>query len=128
MTFGATRLVQHIIVVNVEFAEKCGQIENEPIVFSIVLSRQPSPALLFFKSIEVETKFPFTNSISEFSRSQDPSATFGRLARVVTNDKFPLHKGVIVQPLSRAWLGTHEACANCLTLLGRATVERLLSL
>src|SRR5258707_15133559 len=41
-------------------------------VFSIVLSRQPSPALLFFKLIEVETKFPFTNSISEFSRSQDP--------------------------------------------------------
>src|SRR5258707_3043102 len=27
------------------------------IVFSIVLSRQPSPALLFFKLIEVETKF-----------------------------------------------------------------------
>jgi hypothetical protein len=25
-----------------------------------------------FKSIEVETKFPFANSISEFSRSQDP--------------------------------------------------------
>ena len=39
-------------------------------VFSIVLSRQPSPALLFFKLIEVETKFPFANSISEFSRSQ----------------------------------------------------------
>src|SRR6266436_8736019 len=33
-------------------------------VFSIVLSRQPSPALLFFKLIEVETKFPFANSIS----------------------------------------------------------------
>src|SRR5260370_30022999 len=41
-------------------------------VFCIVLSRQPSPALLFFKLIEVETKFPFANSISEFSRSQDP--------------------------------------------------------
>jgi hypothetical protein len=44
-------------------------------VFSIVLSRQPSPALLFFKLIEVETKFPFANSISEFSRSQDPKLT-----------------------------------------------------
>jgi hypothetical protein len=42
------------------------------IVFSIALSRQPSPALLFFKLIEVETKFPFANSISAFSRSQDP--------------------------------------------------------
>jgi hypothetical protein len=40
------------------------------IVFSIVLSRQLSQALLFFKSIEVETKFPFANSISAFSRSQ----------------------------------------------------------
>jgi hypothetical protein len=46
------------------------------IVFSIVLSRQPSPALLFFKLIEVETKFPFANSISSFSRSQDPQQTF----------------------------------------------------
>src|ERR1700686_5441248 len=45
------------------------------IVFSIVLSRQPSPALLFFKLIEVETKFPFANSISTFSRSQDPKRT-----------------------------------------------------
>jgi hypothetical protein len=45
------------------------------IVFSIVLSRQPSPALLFFKLIEVETKFPSANSISAFSRSQDPKAT-----------------------------------------------------
>src|SRR5258708_24730360 len=44
-------------------------------VFFIVLSRQPSPALLFSKLIEVERKFPFVNSISEFSRSQDPSAT-----------------------------------------------------
>src|SRR5260370_37277702 len=44
-------------------------------VFSIVLSLQPSPALLFFKLIEVETKFPFANSISEFSRSQDPNRT-----------------------------------------------------
>jgi hypothetical protein len=43
--------------------------------FSIVLSRQPSPTLLFFKLIEVETKFPFANSISEFSRSQDPERT-----------------------------------------------------
>jgi hypothetical protein len=32
-------------------------------------------ALLFFKSIEVETKFAFANSISEFSRSQDPKRT-----------------------------------------------------
>jgi hypothetical protein len=31
---------------------------------------------LFFKSIEVETKFPFTNSISEFSPSQDPQRSF----------------------------------------------------
>ena len=46
------------------------------IVFSIVLSRQPSPALLFFKLIEVETKFPFANSISAFSRGQDPKPTF----------------------------------------------------
>src|ERR1700716_3242714 len=45
------------------------------IVFSIVLSRQLSPALLFFKLIEVETKFPFANSISAFSRSRDPTAT-----------------------------------------------------
>jgi hypothetical protein len=45
------------------------------IVFSVVLSRQPSPALLFFKLIEVETKFLFENSISEFSRSQDPNRT-----------------------------------------------------
>src|SRR5260370_29709108 len=45
------------------------------IVFSIVLSRQPSPALLFFKLIEVETKFPFANSISAFSRGQDPELT-----------------------------------------------------
>src|ERR1700716_586795 len=45
------------------------------IVFSIVLSRQPSPALLFFKLIEVETKFPFANSIPAFSRSQDPTRT-----------------------------------------------------
>src|ERR1700692_3991262 len=44
-------------------------------VFSIVFSRQPSPALLFFKLIEAETKFPFANSISEFSRSQDPNRT-----------------------------------------------------
>jgi hypothetical protein len=35
------------------------------IVFSIVF-RQPSPATLFFKLIEVETKFPFANSILEF--------------------------------------------------------------
>src|SRR5260370_22384137 len=51
------------------------------IVFSIVLSRQPSPALLFFKLIEVETKFPFANSISAFSRGQDPQQSFG-LSRV----------------------------------------------
>src|SRR5712671_5655723 len=49
------------------------------IVFSIVLSRQPSPALLFFKLIEVETKFPFANSISAFSRSQDPWRTLSPL-------------------------------------------------
>jgi hypothetical protein len=49
-------------------------------VFSIVLSRQPSPALLFFKLIEVETKFPFANSISELSRSQDPEPTYGGAA------------------------------------------------
>ena len=47
------------------------------IVFSVVLSRQPSPALLFFKLIEVETKFLFANSISEFSRGQDPTRTLG---------------------------------------------------
>src|SRR5258708_16716067 len=41
-------------------------------LFSLVLSRQPSPAPLFFKMIEVKTKFPFANSISEFSRNQDP--------------------------------------------------------
>src|ERR1700730_18397951 len=46
------------------------------IVFSIVLSQRPWPALLFFKLIEVETKFPFANSISSFSRSQDPQRTF----------------------------------------------------
>jgi hypothetical protein len=48
------------------------------IVFSIVLSRQPSPALLFFKLIELETKFPSANSISAFLRSQDPKATSQR--------------------------------------------------
>src|SRR5258706_4490278 len=56
------------------------------IVFSIVLSRQPSPALLFFKLIEVETKFPFANSISAFSRGQDPHRTSlhrGEAARAV---------------------------------------------
>jgi hypothetical protein len=46
------------------------------IVFSIVLSRQPSPALLFFKLIEVKTKFLFAKSISEFSRNQDPKRTW----------------------------------------------------
>ncbi len=51
-------------------------------VFSIVLSRQPSPALLFFKLIEVEMKFPFANSISEFSRSQDPQQTFNGDAKL----------------------------------------------
>jgi hypothetical protein len=39
---------------------------------------QPSPALLFFKLIEVETKFAFANSISAFSRSQDPEADMDR--------------------------------------------------
>jgi hypothetical protein len=39
------------------------------------LSRQPSPALLFFKLIEVETKFPFEGSISAFSRNQEPTET-----------------------------------------------------
>jgi hypothetical protein len=50
--------------------EKCAEL------FSL-LSRPDSrpPALLFFKMIEVETKFPFANSISEFSRSQDPKRT-----------------------------------------------------
>jgi hypothetical protein len=43
------------------------------IVFSIVLSRQPSPALLFFKLIEVETKIPFVNSISEFHAAKAQS-------------------------------------------------------
>jgi hypothetical protein len=47
------------------------------IVFSIVLFRQPSPALLFFKLIQVETKFLFANSTSEFSRNQDPKPTLG---------------------------------------------------
>ena len=47
-------------------------------VFSIVLSQRPSPALLFFKLIEVETKFPFANSISAFSRSQDPKLSSKR--------------------------------------------------
>src|SRR3984957_1268279 len=37
-------------------------------------------APLFFKSIEVETKFPFSNSIAEFSRGQDPMHT-SRLIR-----------------------------------------------
>jgi hypothetical protein len=34
----------------------------------------------FFKLIEVETKFPFANSISELSRSQDPEPTYGGAA------------------------------------------------
>src|SRR5260221_6138454 len=49
------------------------------IVFSIVLSRQPSPALLFFKLIEVKTKFLFAKSISEFSHNQDPFRTCSAL-------------------------------------------------
>jgi hypothetical protein len=32
---------------------------------------------LFFKLIEVKTKFLFAKSISEFSRNQDPNRTFG---------------------------------------------------
>jgi hypothetical protein len=40
-----------------------------------------TPALLFFKLIEVERKFPFANSISEFSRSQDPERTLDRVTR-----------------------------------------------
>src|ERR1700720_3128438 len=55
------------------------------IVFSNILSREPSPALLFFKMIEVETKFPFANSISEFSRSQDPSLTSAANFAVMQN-------------------------------------------
>jgi hypothetical protein len=51
------------------------QLHLPSLVFSIILSRQPSPALLFFKLIEVEAKFPFANSISAFSRSQDPTST-----------------------------------------------------
>src|SRR5258708_35694189 len=50
--------------------------------FSIVLSRQPSPAHLFFRLIEVETKVPFANSISAFSRSQDPKRTAPSLPHV----------------------------------------------
>jgi hypothetical protein len=61
------------------------------IVFSIVLSRQPSPALLFFKLIEVETKFPFANSISAFSRSQDPEETSGRDPKDTHSDCDPVH-------------------------------------
>ena len=50
-----------------------------PLIDAKFLFRQPGPvqpALLFFKLIKVETKFPFANSISEFSRSQDPSRTY----------------------------------------------------
>lgn len=47
--------------------------------FLYCLVGQPSPAFLFFKLIDVETQFPFANSISEFSRSQDPQRTlFGQ--------------------------------------------------
>jgi hypothetical protein len=56
-------------------ANGCNSVSGTAMAFSIVLSRQPSPALLFFKLIEVETKFPFANSISAFSRSQDPERT-----------------------------------------------------
>jgi hypothetical protein len=48
----------------------CAHEKRAELFFSIVLPRQLSQALLFFKSIEVETKFPFANSISAFSRSQ----------------------------------------------------------
>ena len=45
---------------------------------------------LFFKLIEVETKFPFANSISEFSRSQDPKAAS---AEFLTAGTIPLMIG-----------------------------------
>jgi hypothetical protein len=45
------------------------------IVFSIVFSRQRSPALLFFQFTKIETNFLSANSILEFSHSQDPLRT-----------------------------------------------------
>jgi hypothetical protein len=53
----------------------CGHEERAELFSLLSCPRQLSPALLFFRLIEVETKFPFANSISAFSRSQDPTAT-----------------------------------------------------
>src|SRR5258706_11524598 len=82
-------------------------------VFSIVFSRQPSPALLFFKLIEVETKFLFANSISEFSRSQDPNAT---LARQHLSDAEPLRHGTTADQCCRA-ADSLRCCAFSIRLL-----------
>ena len=53
----------------------CAHEERAELFSLLSCPRQLSPALLFFKLIEVETKFPFANSISAFSRSRDPTAT-----------------------------------------------------
>jgi hypothetical protein len=54
------------------------------IVFSIALSRQPLPALLFFKLIEVETKFPFANSISAFHAAKTHNGSLPHAWPVLT--------------------------------------------
>jgi hypothetical protein len=46
--------------------------EKRAEVFSLLSCPSNHRQLLFFKLTEVETKVPFANSISAFSRSQDP--------------------------------------------------------
>src|SRR6267143_5622224 len=62
------------------------------IVFSIVLSRQPSPALLFFKLIEVETKFRSQIQFRRFHATKTHSdlprgGTAARLKVAITDMK-----------------------------------------
>ena len=52
------------------------------IVFSIVFSRQRSPALLFFKFTKIETNFLPANSILEFSHSQGQKETLVQRAEI----------------------------------------------
>jgi hypothetical protein len=48
--------------------------------------------------IEVETKFPFANSISEFSRSQDPRRTLGAAWSGLVVTLFLLPASVLFAP------------------------------
>src|SRR3984885_9013957 len=64
-------------------ARKRARTKSAQNCFSIVLSPRPSPALSFFKLIEVGTNFLFANSVSEFPRSQDPQRTCDQLLRAL---------------------------------------------